>query len=309
MPGYGERSSPLQLLDTTVSFVEEYSRQHRWRSWPVILDRLPELNGRLVLDLGCGVGDLAADLSSRGAHVIGFDINAEFVAFANERRIPNTEFRVADLRNFRDSFLRADGIWSSFTVAYFPSLCDVVSGWIDHLRPGGWLALTEIDNLFGHHPISIRTSELLDRYVEDSIEHSRYDFRMGRKMAHELRKTGLTVTHEFTVPDAELSFSGQADPEVLEAWRTRFNRMALLQEFCGAEFQHVCDDFLNCLNRDDHYCSATVQCCIANNDVSAKSGKWHHEGHEEREDGIRLAFQSSDRLRHRLGLTSWTGVT
>jgi SAM-dependent methyltransferase len=269
LAGCGRRRPvELQLLDRTVSIVEDYSRQHRWRSWPVILDCLPKLDGHLVLDLGCGIGDLAADLSSRGAHVIGFDINQEFVAFANDRRIPNAEFRVADLRTIRDSCLRADGIWSSFTAAYFTSFCDTVSSWIDLLRPGGWLALTEIDDLFGHQPISNRTSELLDRYVRDSMEHSRYDFLMGRKIADELRKIGLTVTQEFTVPDAELSFSGRAAPEVLEAWQTRFNRMTLLHEFCGPEFQEVRDDFLNCLKRDDHYCSAAVQCCIANNNGS-----------------------------------------
>lgn len=250
-------------LTHIVSLIEDYSQQQNWRSWPAVLDALPPFDGQLVLDLGCGIGDLAAELSARGGRVIGVDINEEFVTYANERQIENARFRVADLRAFREPTLLVDGIWSSFTAAYFTSLRDTVAAWVDHLRPGGWIALTEIDDLFGHQPTSIRTRELLNHYVEDALASSRYDFRMGRKIADVLRQIDLVVLQEFTVQDAELSFVGPALPQVLEAWRIRFDRMHLLRDFCGPEFAHVRDDFLNCLNRDDHYSNATVCCCIA----------------------------------------------
>src|SRR5262245_58063128 len=69
------RSSVQPPWMDDVSITEEYSRQYAWRSWPTILDALPDVHGQLVLDLGSGIGDLAADLAARGAHVIGFDIN------------------------------------------------------------------------------------------------------------------------------------------------------------------------------------------------------------------------------------------
>lgn len=81
-----------------MKLIEEYSQQYDWRSWSTILDALPELDGQLILDLGCGIGDLAADLSVRGAHVIGVDLNEEFVTYANERQVANAQFRVADFR-------------------------------------------------------------------------------------------------------------------------------------------------------------------------------------------------------------------
>lgn len=216
-----------------------------------------------MLDLGCGIGDLAADLSARGATIVGVDINEEVIAYANNRHIPNAEFRQSDLRTFRDPHLCVDGIWSSFTAAYFPALRDTLATWLEHLRPGGWLALTEIDDFFGHHPLSNRTTELLALYVQDAMRHSRYDFQMGRKMPAMVEQAGLEVVRQFTVPDSELSFSGRADSDVREAWALRFDQMHLLQNFCGAEFHAVRDDCLNCLDRDDHYCSATVQSCIA----------------------------------------------
>lgn len=246
-----------------MGIIEEYSRQYSWRSWATVLDALPPLEGRLVLDLGCGIGDLAAALSERGARVTGVDLNEELVGHARGRGIANAQFRTGDLRSFHDPGLRADGIWSSFTAAYFPALRDTLGSWLEHLRPGGWLALTEMDDLFGHEPLPDRTRELLNRYVEDSAGQMRYDFRAGRKLAGILRQAGLEVFHEFTVPDAELAFSGPAPDPVLSAWQARFERMHLLREFCGPEFEQVRDGFLDCLKRDDHVCHATVRCCIA----------------------------------------------
>lgn len=246
-----------------MSIVEDYSRQYRWRAWPTILDALPAVDGQLVLDLGSGIGDLAADLAARGARVIGLDINEEFVTFATQRRIKNAEFRVADLRTFFEPSLRVDGIWSSFTAAYFPSFRDTAASWIKHLRPGAWLALTEVDDLFAHQPVLDRTRELLSRYAQDSVEHSRYDFRMGSKIAAVLEELDLKLLHNFTVPDQELSFSGQASSEVVAAWRTRFDRMRLLRDSCGSEFEEIRDDFLNCLTLENHSCTATMRCVIA----------------------------------------------
>ena len=50
-----------------MSLSDDYSRQFAWRSWATILDALPPLAGQTVLDLGCAVGDQAAELVARGA--------------------------------------------------------------------------------------------------------------------------------------------------------------------------------------------------------------------------------------------------
>jgi trans-aconitate methyltransferase len=46
--------------------------------------------------LGCGVGDVAALLSIRGARVVGIDMNEEVLAAARDRDIPGAEFHSAD---------------------------------------------------------------------------------------------------------------------------------------------------------------------------------------------------------------------
>lgn len=243
--------------------IEEYSRQYTWRSWPQVFAAIPEIRNQFVIDLGCGIGDQAADLCSRGAHVIGLDINKDFIAYANARQIANAEFRVTDLRSIHLPNVQADGIWSSFTTAYFPLLDGIIAGWVELLKPGGWIVLVEIDALFKHHPISTRSSELLDMYVDDSLKNQRYDFCMGGKIPTILRRMNFEILANFSLPDTELSFNGPAPHEIQEAWRLRFDRMQILHQFCGVEFENVRDDFLNCLTREDHRSEAMVKCCIA----------------------------------------------
>src|SRR5688572_23976102 len=85
-------------VGTSMTLADEYRNQFGWRRWARILDELPAMDGKLVLDLGCGVGDLAAALVARGARVIGFDTNETLLEAARARGISGAEFRNADLR-------------------------------------------------------------------------------------------------------------------------------------------------------------------------------------------------------------------
>jgi SAM-dependent methyltransferase len=246
-----------------MSLASEYRRQFGWRNWPAIFAALPAVREQLVLDLGCGVGDLAAEFVARGAHVIGIDMHEELLNEARSRGLANAEFRMGDVRSPPDLGVTVDGIWCSFTAAFIPDLAPVVAGWLNSLKPNGWIALTEIDDLFGHEPLSPQTRALLSAYADDALAAGRYDFRMGRKLADCLKRSGLTVLKTLQVDDQELSFRGPARPDVVEAWRTRFKRMKLLRDFCGAEIERVQAEFLDCLTHADHRSTATVYCCIA----------------------------------------------
>lgn len=242
---------------------DQYRRQRSWRDWATLLGELPPLEGRTVLDLGCGVGDVAAELAARGARVVAVDGNEELLTVARGLGLPHAEFLRADLRALPDLGIEADGLWSSFAAAYFPDLSPVLAGWTRHLAPGGWVALTEIDDMFGHEPLPGRTKALLRAFAEDSLAAGRYDFHMGGKLRRHAEGAGLTVWKELTLQDRELAFDGPATPEVLEAWRARFGRMTLLRSFCGPDFEGVRDDLLDCLARSDHRSAARVRCCLA----------------------------------------------
>lgn len=245
-----------------MSLASEYRRQLAWRPWPEIFEGLPFVGGRTVLDLGCAVGDQAAELVTRGAHVVGVDANEELLREARGRELPNAEFRNGDVRAPPVLDEPADGIWCSFTAGYLTDLAAVLRCWRRHLRAGGWVALTEVDDLFGHEPLAARTRALLAGYAAEALAAARFDFHMGRKLRAHLEQAGFTVTAELQLGDLELAFDGPARPEVVDAWRHRLARMQLLREFCGAEFARVADDLLACLARADHRCTASVRCCL-----------------------------------------------
>jgi SAM-dependent methyltransferase len=244
-----------------VSLSNEYRRQFAWRSWSEALDLLPPLDGRIVLDLGCGIGDQAAELAKRGARVIGIDANDELLATARSRMIPNAEFRHGDLRALHDVGT-VDGIWSSFAAAYVPELAPTLAQWRRHLNPRGWVALTEIDDLFGHEPVEQGTRSLLDAYARDALARDRYDFYMGRKLQIHLERAGFTIADSRTLADKEFCFAGPAEPDVLESWSSRLERMSALRGFCGERFERVRADFLSALSRNDHRAVAKVYCCL-----------------------------------------------
>ena len=139
----------------------------------------------------------------------------------------------------------------------------MLDGWKRALRLGGWIALTEIDDFFGHEPLDARTRDLLEGYAREALAAGRYDFHMGRKLGEHLARAGFAVSRELALADQELSFTGPARPEVLEAWRARLEGMRLLRDFCGRDFEQVRDDFLGCLARADHRSTARVVFCIA----------------------------------------------
>jgi SAM-dependent methyltransferase len=246
-----------------MSLADEYKRQFRWRDWAGLFASLPALEGRLILDLGCGVGDQAAELAKRGARVIGVDTNEDLLREARSRHLERAEFRRHDLSSLPDLGVVADGIWSSFTAAYFPELASVLGNWTRQLRPGGWVALTEIDDLFGHEPLAPRVKSWLDAYARDALASKRYDFKMGRKLHGTLRGAGFDVIVTRSVEDLELSFSGPARGEVLDAWVRRFDRMKLLRDSAGADFESFRQEFIDCLRSPAHRSEAKVTFCLA----------------------------------------------
>jgi SAM-dependent methyltransferase len=248
-----------------MNIVDAYKRQFAWRDWSSVLDSLPTLEGSRVLDLGCGVGDVAALLSIRGARVVGIDINEEVLAAARDRGIPGAEFHSADLRSLPAPEQLAgavDGLWCGFAIAYFTDPVPVVTSWARHLRPGGWVALVEIDDLFGHEPVSDRTRSLFAGYAEDALVAGRYDFRMGRRLRSLLEHCGFTVEQEGVLADLEFTFDGPARADVLDGWKSRMEHMKLLRVQFGSEFDEVRADFLLCLSNPAHRSSSRVRWCV-----------------------------------------------
>lgn len=72
--------------DAPVSGIRKTVRAGRDRMRQTLLSWLPEdLQGRRILDAGCGTGALAVELALRGAHVVAIDLSPTLVHLARER--------------------------------------------------------------------------------------------------------------------------------------------------------------------------------------------------------------------------------
>ena len=90
-------------------YAEEYATYVAWREQAEpdadpfglllpLLDLLGDIEGRRVLDAGCGEGYLARVLAARGARVTGIDLSARLIALARARDPGGTiDYQVADL--------------------------------------------------------------------------------------------------------------------------------------------------------------------------------------------------------------------
>ena len=249
-----------------MTLLEEYKNQNKWRNWPSYIDKLPIKNTDIVLDLGCGVGYVTKLLSSKVLEVIGIDGNSNLLDEARtNNNSENIKYINYDLQTINEiSLPLVNGIWASFVAAYFPDFSSILKDWLQLLKPGGWIAIVEINDLFGHHPISNLTFKGFKEFYEQQRNKKLYDYEMGSKIKDYLLNENLSILNNESMYDAELTFNGPADQQVLRAWETRLNRLMALQEYFGKDnYLNVKTEFLNCLTKQNHYCTAEVNYIIA----------------------------------------------
>ena len=91
---------------------------------PATLSLLPDVNGKRVLDAGCGPGVYAEWLVAHGAQVVAFDANKKMVRLARERLGDKAQVLLADLEAPLDFLADA-----SFDVIVAPLVMDYVKDW------------------------------------------------------------------------------------------------------------------------------------------------------------------------------------
>ena len=104
-----------------------------------LIDRfLALVDGKRILDLGCGIGRDVAVFQQRGCAVTGIDAVPELLAVARQR-IPNADFVQMDFRKLDFPDATFDGVWAAASLLHMPKLelPAALTEILRVLKPGG----------------------------------------------------------------------------------------------------------------------------------------------------------------------------
>jgi ubiquinone/menaquinone biosynthesis C-methylase UbiE len=113
----------------------------------LILELVGDLRGRGVLDVGCGDGDLAVELSKLGANVAGIDSSASMIEAARQKAVReqvNVDFRVATALHLPFPPERFDTVVAITILCFVDDAAPVFHEMARVLRPGGRLVIGEL---------------------------------------------------------------------------------------------------------------------------------------------------------------------
>jgi trans-aconitate 2-methyltransferase len=100
-----------------------------------LVDLLAPAADERILDLGCGTGQLTADIAKRGARVIGIDQSQEMVDQA-QKNFPDLWFELGDATQFQTTH-PFDAVFSNAVLHWIKRPADAIGRVWDALRPGG----------------------------------------------------------------------------------------------------------------------------------------------------------------------------
>ena len=109
----------------------------------LILTLVGDISGRDVLDVGCGDGDLAVELSRRGATVTGIDASPDMIEAARaraKREGPNISFMVGEADRIPFAAERFDVVVAVTILCFVSNVAPVFQEIARVLRPVGEIA-------------------------------------------------------------------------------------------------------------------------------------------------------------------------
>lgn len=162
-------------------FAEAYTAENEtslvnaYYARPAILDLAGEVDGRRILDAGCGAGAVSAALRDRGATVAGFDRSTKMVELARQRLGDDADLRVADIASplpYPDAAF--DDVIAALVLHYLEDWTAPLAELRRVLKPGGRLIVVV------NHPIIFKVARREADYFAISKWSEEYDFN-GQK--------------------------------------------------------------------------------------------------------------------------------
>jgi ubiquinone/menaquinone biosynthesis C-methylase UbiE len=194
-----------------IHFLQESNKQPDAITWKSsILDGLGLRPGMKVLDVGCGLGDDAAELASLvgpSGHITGIDVSQSLITEAvrrfADRGLP-LKFEVGDVQALRFADESFDAVRAERVLMHVPDSSAAVAEMRRVLRRGGRMAALDFDweTQFCDSPYKETTRKIALSFC-DGIRNG----WIGRSLPRLLREAGMTeistslrtvsVTHDF----------------------------------------------------------------------------------------------------------------
>ena len=167
-----------------------YEARHSF-VWSYGADLLPLLApqpGERILDLGCGTGQLTAQIAEAGASVVGVDRSADMIGQARQN-YPAIEFKLAEAASFSvpGPF---DAVFSNAVLHWIKDPEPVIANVARHLRPGGRF-IAEFGGKRNIDALMVAAKTVLDRHGRP-FEHPWYFPTIG-DYAPVLERNGFEV--------------------------------------------------------------------------------------------------------------------
>ena len=160
---------------------------------PIILGMMPDLRGKKVLDIGCGMGQHAMGYSKMGAlSVLGIDISEKMLDFAKKNNsAPNIEYKRLAFEELDTINEKFDIITSSLAFDYVQDFEKLMKQIYAHLNENGKCVFSM------SHPMSTAWDGTFDRYTRTET---------GEKLYANLRNYGIEGKRQvhWVVDDYEL---------------------------------------------------------------------------------------------------------
>ncbi|MCJ7450119.1 MAG: methyltransferase domain-containing protein [Candidatus Nanohaloarchaeota archaeon QJJ-9] len=153
---------------------------------------LEEVDGKKILDVGCGPGRDAKFFAKKGKDVVGIDPVKKFLEIAREK-VPQAEFRKMDMRYLKFGDASFNGIWACASLHHLP-------------KQEADKALEELHRVLkegGTVHISVKKGEK-EKYIErDHYSEGRRFFALytEKELREKVEKAGLNVLKEDTEKD------------------------------------------------------------------------------------------------------------
>ncbi|WP_313561478.1 bifunctional 2-polyprenyl-6-hydroxyphenol methylase/3-demethylubiquinol 3-O-methyltransferase UbiG [Diaphorobacter nitroreducens] len=191
------------------------------------INQLSPLEGRKVLDVGCGGGILSDSMARKGAEVTGIDLASKALRVARlhalEAETPRVQYREISVEELANECPGSfDTVTCMEMLEHVPDPQSVVAACARLVKPGGWVFFSTINRNAKAFALAIVGAEYLLKMLPQGT-HEYAKFIRPSELASACRQAGLDVLHtrgmQYNPVTGRYWLSGDTDVNYLLATR------------------------------------------------------------------------------------------